>query len=392
MAERIGPEPEEGIKRPDQLPSTFDYFHDRGVTVEWWPHDGGGYWFLASYAMVVAAACDSDTFSSRHDVPNGTSPYLGVMLPPAPIDAIPLEMDPPEHSVLRSVLRPRFSVRAMAALKTKIQELVDECIDKHLTTGRMDLYHDLIKVVCATTVLDLVGVSNDDAATIADAMQLSDAGPAKFQETWMQLVTDVAASTAESRKEPGSHLIGDMCRAGVSDEDIMKVALTLVLGGSTSPVKLLYDAFLHLGRNVDDRRKLVVNPDLISVAVEEFLRVFSPTEMIARTATRDVVLDGQLIRAGDRVVLGYGAANRDPSQFANPNVIHFNRRPNHIAMGKGPHHCLGSALGRLECRATIAGVLRRIADFELQPVADRPRGLPGEIPVVFEPRAVTSRA
>jgi cytochrome P450 len=355
-------------ERPNLLDRSLDYFHKDGKEIIWWSGDGG-YWFVVGYELVNRIAGDYANFSSRHDLPSGSTPYLGCMLPPSPILSPPLELDPPEHTVLRSMLRSRFSGPAVRKLKPRIRLLTDECIDRHIGAGRLDIYHDLAQKVCGTITLELVGLPADLVVVIADAAQVEPTMSEKAEIGWGKLIEALVNALEENRRDPGDHIIGDLCKGSegfLSDSYIMETAATLLLGGSTSPVKLLLDAFTYLSSHESDRHLLTRDKKLNPAAVEEFLRLFSPTEIIARTATRDLDICGEKIKAGDRVVLGFGAANRDPKVFEGPNDVKLDRRPNqHLAMGRGIHHCLGAALGRAEASVIIDRTMTRLPDFRV---------------------------
>ena len=383
--------------RPSDDP-TYARFHDSGVDVEWWPHEGG-YWFVAGYEAVLQAATDYAVYSSRHDLPTGSTPFNGVMVPPSPMDAIPLEMDPPDHEWYRRLLYPRFAVKTVREMEPRISALITDLLDAHVDAGQMDLFDDLVKLVPATLTLEMLGLETGQAAAIADAMMISTETPTDAQATWFQIVSEILRTVSARKAEPRDDLISDLCRSEVAgkpvpDQNILKVAVALILGGATSPAKMAYDAFRYLGRNPDAKQHLVDHPESIPAAVEEFLRLSSPIGFIARTAACDTELAGQPIAAGDRVVLGWGAANRDPDRFAEPNCARFDRDPNpHLAMGRGIHRCLGAELGRVQDVLLLREVLARIPDYTL--AADDGRrdfdGLPRSLPIVFTPQARSER-
>lgn len=363
-------------ERPNQLDRSFDYFHKDGTEIAWWSRDGG-YWFVAGHDLVTAIACDHASFSSRHDLPNGATSYLGAMIPPSPIVAPPLEFDPPQHTTVRNILKSRFSSTAMRKLKPRIEMLSDGCLDRHAGAGRLDLYYDLTQTVCSTITLELVGLPADLAPVLAIASQVESTMSDKMAAAWGQLIEALVTVVEENRRAPGDHIIGDLCKSSagfLDDKCIMEIASTLLLGGATSPVRLLLDTFKYLGSHQSDRLLLAQDRRLLLTSVEEFLRFFTPTEMIARTATHDLDVRGVTIKSGDRVVLGFGAANRDARVFADPNNVRLNRKPNpHVAMGRGIHHCLGAALGRAEALIIMDRTLTRVPDFRLASDEDNSR-------------------
>ena len=150
----------------------------------------------------------------------------------------------------------------------------------------------------------------------------------------------------------------------------------------------------HLGTHPADRARLLDDPDLIAAAVEEFLRFYSPSETLTRTATRDVELGGRQIRRGDVVFISWVAANHDPSVFEGADDVRIDRAVNkHLAFGLGGHRCIGSSIARIESELMLGDVLRRIGDYEID--ADGFKPYPGNLlmtgvvsmPVTFTPSA-----
>ncbi|WP_369366469.1 cytochrome P450 [Streptomyces sp. CG4] len=271
---------------------------------------------VAGYQEVCEAARDPETFSSRPELPNGTG-SLGVMTPPTPVRAVPIELDPPEYQAYRSLLSPLFSPAAVRKLRLQFEEYTTWCIDQWIETGRAELFHQLAKLVPAMTTMHILGRPVEDAAIIADAV----------------------------------HVRGE-------DRFEMNSAWSILLSRTTEAI---------IARKAERRDDLIADdPGLMGDLVEEMLRSFSPVPFLSRTATRDVCLGGQQIKKGDRVALGFAAANRDPKVFDEPDEIRVGRTPNrHLALGHGIHFCIGAVLGRAEASAMVEQVLRRIPDFRL---------------------------
>jgi len=140
----------------------------------------------------------------------------------------------------------------------------------------------------------------------------------------------------------------------------------LVFGGHETTVNLLGNGLLALLRDPPALARLAADPGLIGTAVEELLRFDSPPQFVARTATVELELHGRTIRPGDTVLLGIGAANRDPTVFAEPDRLDLGRSPNpHLAFGLGPHACPGAQLSRIEARLAFPAVLHRFPDLRL---------------------------
>jgi cytochrome P450 len=145
----------------------------------------------------------------------------------------------------------------------------------------------------------------------------------------------------------------------------MSTCNLLLIAGIDTTWSSIGSALWHLATHPDDRRRLVVEPELLPVAVEELLRVYSPVTM-GRLATEDVTLNGVTIPAGSRVLMNFPAANRDPAQFPDPDTVMIDRAQNrHVAFGIGIHRCAGSNLARMEMQVALSVFLERIPDFEL---------------------------
>src|SRR5262249_9190474 len=146
----------------------------------------------------------------------------------------------------------------------------------------------------------------------------------------------------------------------------LKICLTFVFGGLSTTSKGTRGALWYLGCHPETRQEIIESPELLPPAIEEFLRYFSPVPILGRTATRDVCFAGANIRQGDHVMLGWGAANRDPKAFECPNTVDIHReKSRHLAMGIGEHFCIGATLGRMELRVMIEEVLSRMPDYTL---------------------------
>lgn len=350
----------------------YSYLHDSDGRVAWLDH-GQGMWLVGGHKELVRLLTDDDTFSSAHDLPNGRTPFCGVMTPPTPVRAVPIELDPPDYHPVRQALAPRFNPGSVRSLVPRIQEYTDWCLDQVIESGRSDLFHDLVKLVPAMVTLHLIGLPPEDAVVAADAVHQT--GPERFHlnSTWIHLYQRIRAAIDARREEPANDLISYLQQVEIDGEpftdlQIFEVAFTLIIGGMSTTAKLLLGALSYYGTHQEERARAQRDPELIPPAIEEFLRYYSPVTFLTRTATRDVCLAGRQIKKGDRVAAGFAAANRDPAVFDDPNSISIDRSPNrHLAFGHGMHFCMGSNLGRTEAAVVIETVLRRIPDYELAP-------------------------
>jgi cytochrome P450 len=159
----------------------------------------------------------------------------------------------------------------------------------------------------------------------------------------------------------------------LSDEQIGSVMWNLVAGGVDTTTSLASWALHHLGTHPEARRRLVDEPELMPLAIEEYLRYYCPNESLTRTAARDVELGGRQIRKGDRLWVSWISANRDPKAFDRADEVVIDRDPNHhLAFGLGGHRCIGMHVARAETEVMLTEVLRRIPDFAIDPDAFAP--------------------
>jgi cytochrome P450 len=181
----------------------------------------------------------------------------------------------------------------------------------------------------------------------------------------------MAELVSERRSRPQDDLASVLATATVNgeplpDAHVLAMCGLVAAGGVDTTTALTANALHWLHANPGHRRRLIEDPGLIPVAVEEFLRYFSPVQMMARTATRDVELGGQPIRAGDRLLLSFAAANRDPSIFTDPADLILDRTPNrYISFGNGVHRCVGSHLARVQATVMLEEILKRMPDYAI---------------------------
>lgn len=369
------------------LDERYSLFHLRPTPVSWWEYQGGR-WIVSGYEETVAAAKDPATFCSRHDLPNGTSPYGGVMVPSTPVRAVPIEIDPPDYMFYRKLLSRRFSPSALAAMRPRVERFVDWCIDRRIESGQMDIFHDLAKLVPAMTTMELIGLPLEDAEIIANAVHVRGEDRFTFKAPWALLYKRTSEAIAARRQEPRDDLISYLLAAErdgepFTDPELYEMCFTMVIGGMATTARLSLGGLSYLAVHPEEAQRLSEDRSLLPTAIEEFLRYYSPVPFLSRTATKDVCLGGQDIKAGDRVVLGYAAANRDPKVFEEPNEIRIDRTANkHLALGQGLHFCIGGQLGKMEAGIMIERVLDRLPDFRLARYdrAGRPTADAGDSP------------
>jgi cytochrome P450 family 130 len=339
------------------------------------------YYVLTRHADVWAAARDHETFSSAKGltVNYGDLEMIGLK------DNPPFVMqDPPVHTEFRKLVSRGFTPRQVEAVEPKVREFVVERIEQLLGNGGGDIVAELFKPLPSMVVAHYLGVPEEDWAQFDGwtqaivAANTAEGGVAGALETVGDAVGSMMAYFTQliewRRTEPEDDTISHLVAAGVgADGDIAGVlsilgfTFTMVTGGNDTTTGMLGGSVQLLHQRPDQRRLLAENPDLISGAVDEFLRLTSPAQALARTVTHDVTIGDTTVPAGRRVLLVYGSGNRDERQFGpDAGELDVTRCPRNIlTFSHGAHHCLGAAAARMQSRVALTELLSRCPDFEV---------------------------
>ncbi|MGH3576290.1 MAG: cytochrome P450 [Mycobacterium sp.] len=343
-------------------------------------NDVAKFWALLKYEDIRFVSSNPAMFSSAR----------GIMIPD-PAIANPVQegslifTDPPRHRQLRKLINSGFTRRQVAVLEPKVREIVRGILDR-VEPGSVHEFAEEIAAPLPTRIIaELLGAPPDDweqfrtwsdAATgTADPEVELDAVVAMGQlyEYFQKLI---AARRTESCDDMLSVLVhAEIDGHRLTDEDLLNFAFLLLVAGNETTRNLIALGTLALIAHPDQCRLLVDDPALIPGAVEEMLRWNSPVIHMARTATSDVEIRGQLIREGEVVVMLYGSANRDEDVFGRDSEeFKVTRHPNpHIAFGCGEHSCLGAQLARLEATVLFEELLSHFPRLELVGEVDRVR-------------------
>jgi len=335
------------------------------------------YWVLSRHADIWAAARDHETFSSA----GGLTVNYGELELIGLADNPPMVMqDPPAHTEFRKLVARGFTPRQVESVEPKVREFVVERIERLRAAGGGDIVAELFKPLPSMVVAHYLGVPDEDRARFdgwTDAIVAASAQAGGLLGATEALTSMVAYFTdliERRRRDPGDDTVSHLVAAGVgADGDVAGVlsilafTFTMVTGGNDTTTGLLGGAVQLLDRNPDQRRLLAGQPGLIADAVEEFLRLTSPVQGLARTVTRDVGIEDATIPAGRKVLLLYGSGNRDERQYGpDAGDLDVRRRPRNIlTFGHGAHHCLGAAAARMQSRVALSELLARCPDFEV---------------------------
>lgn len=329
----------------------------------------GGSWLPTTYEDIHKVAQNPAVFSSRAAEIAGQVPPKGsgLLLPP-------LTSDPPDHKIHRDLLEPYFTPARVAAIEPYAQTLARDLARKAAGAGEADLGEDYSKPFVLSLLTRFLDVPDDRQERFMDwAIRVLKYGPfdqelrkAAFDEAF----ADLDQLLTERAQNPGEDLVSHIARATIDGQPISRKhrigsLLLAVLAGADTTWNALNASLNHLADHPADRTKLINEPGLLrTTAVEELLRFYAPLS-IARVTTQEVELQGRRIGGGERVILAYPSANRDPAVFENPDEVQLERKRNrHLTFGVGVHRCLGSHLARMEMRVAIEEWLKAIPAYE----------------------------
>jgi cytochrome P450 family 142 subfamily A polypeptide 1 len=352
-------------------------------------------WALTRYEDVLAVEKDPVTFSS-HRAPRPHGDHLPMMI----------SMDDPEHVRRRKLVSRGFTPRRVRDHEATIRRICTQIIDRVAPKGSCDFVWDIAAPLPLLLIADMLGFPpdayddllrwSDDlirATTIDPSPEVAEAGftaMLQFREFQLGVIADRRA------KPPQDDLVSILCYAEIDgerldDESIISESLLILIGGDETSRHVMTDGMLALLEHPDELAILRDDLARIEVGVEELLRWVSPIKNMARTATRDVEIQGETLHAGDQVILMYPSANRDAAAFEHPDRFDVRRDPNpHLAFGFGPHFCMGASLARIELKVMFAELLRRLPDLHLagDPLPRRSSNFisgPEAMPVAFTP-------
>jgi cytochrome P450 len=353
----------------------FDWLREHAPVHRHPEPEGPGFWAVTRHDDVRLVGRDHERFSSSptimlDDPDPEQSAVMGdhVMM---------LMTDPPVHTRMRRLVSREFTPRAAAALRLRIGELATRIVDEVIEAGECDLVTDLAGVMPSYVIADVLGIPVADGLALyrhTEALHSSEEVVSRehrlaaFGEMFAYAQQVYAAKVAEPADDLASLLAHASIDGRPLDEiDFFLWFVLLVDAGGDTTRNLVGAGFQALFEHPAELDRLRCDVDgLLPTAIEELLRWVSPVIYMRRTALADTELAGQAICAGDKVVVYYGSANRDPAAFDEPGRFDLGRTPNpHVAFGGGgPHFCLGAHLARVEIEALLAEMVTRLADLE----------------------------
>ena len=349
-----------------------------------------GFWALTRYDDVRAANLDSATFSSQKGgimMAYPSDDRRHPLLHSASLDTM-ICLDPPHHMQLRREHMAYFTPGYVRELKTKVDQKVTELLDGlQAQGGTVDFVSGFSSQLPLFTLCEMLGIPEADrekvrawmdmlemAQFMLETAELSSVDPAQL----MHFMTEVQAMfdygthiLKERRKNPQNDLLSAIANVEIdgeklSDEYLNGSWLLIVVAGNDTTRNSLSGTMRLLKEFTNAKAELIANADLIPNMVHEAVRMVSPVMYMRRTATTDTEIRGQKIAEGEKVIMYYGAANRDPEKFENPDVfdIHRTNAKDHIAFGTGTHVCLGQRVANMQIEAAYRQILARFPNIE----------------------------
>ncbi len=355
----------------------------------------GGAYMPTRYNDVVAVAHDAEHYSSIE---------VSVAPVPASYDEGGNRMrsiiatDAPLHAPERRMILPFFSPKAVLKYEVESRRLCNVFIDRFIDRGRCDGAGEYARELPPRIIARVLGIDPDmsDQFTewVQGVLELGLQDP-EIREKYRLIIQDFfLEEIAKRQQNPGDDLISWMLQQEIDGEPVpmyvvrANTSLMLIAGIDTT-WSSIGSALWHLAAHPEDRQRLIDEPEIMPLAVEELLRAYSPVTM-ARIASQETELGGHKVTPGERILLTFPAANRDPEVFENPDQVIIDRQHNrHVAFGAGVHRCAGSNLARMEMTVAIEEFLRRIPNFRLEDpdavtwAGGQVRG-PRYLPLVFD--------
>lgn len=350
----------------------------RSVAPVYWSEELGLF-FLTGYDAVRRAVTDVEHFSNR-------TPHLRVKADQRPGDLLSAELnwfmnsDPPDHTLLRRFFGTAFTPRRVQALRDDVTATAAKLLDQAEADGdEFDFVRALAYPLPTMVISAFIGAPVSDIELIKSwssafsAVQELDRTPELVQRANDAIADarDYLHRLLELRKDhPEEDLISYALQArdddSVTDRVLVDNCILMLSAGHETTINFLGNALLALLHDQPAFSRLQREPEILPAAVEELLRYDTPVQVTSRVLLEDTELEGVAMEEGQRVVVLLGAANRDPSRFAEPDRLDFDRRPNaHLAFAHGAHHCLGAPIARLESEIVFRAMAERFTSVEL---------------------------
>jgi cytochrome P450 len=371
------------------LPQTMARMRQLGPVTHSQEH--GGFWTVSTYGTAVDTARNWEDFTSTQG--------LAILSASTVVRNLPVEADPPEQRIFKNLTNPYFTPSATLPWEGATRAIVTRLIDGFIERGSCDFMDEFARHLPSQAFFELA--LNAPVEDVEEVSLLASVASVPNhptgRESWLGLYQWIKGFIETRRnQEPVGDVVDGVINARVgdrpiSDEEIIGTIQLLILGGLETTAAALGLAVLRFCREPAIPALLRREPGLIPRAIQELLRLEPPFVSIGRTATRDLDLEGNAVKKGDKVLIHWASANRDGEEFEDPDEFRLDREHNrHVSFGMGVHRCTGSNLARFNMRIALEEVLRRMQDIavpegpEITFHAGMTRG-PLTLPITFTP-------
>ena len=350
------------------------YWHEESLDFE------PGFWALTKHEDIVRVSKDPLTFSSAA---GGHLMTMGdpKVVDPSAVAAIignMIGMDPPDHQIYRKMVAPSFTPKAIRNLESDMRQKIRDLLENVEGKGEFNFVTEISEQLPLWVLCEMMGIPESDRPKIRDLVNnLTDASiqqdPENSFQIWvnyMELFKMGRDMIEERRKNPTDDLMSVVANTKVEGgalppELLDGFFLLMVIAGNETTRNTLTGGLMALTENPEERAKLLEDPTLISNATDEMLRWVTSVIYFRRTAMKDTNIRGQDIKAGDKIVMWYGSANRDEDIFPDGHLFRVEREnaKKHLAFGAGEHLCLGNRLGHMQIRILFEELLARFPNI-----------------------------
>jgi cytochrome P450 len=354
-----------------------------------WSDASDGFWMLTKYDDIVEASRDWQTFTVTK----------GIMIPAtgASMPVIPAELDPPRHTKLRKLVLPNFTDKALQPWVPGLQKIIADAFEPLLPLGQADVVVDIARPVPVLAICMILGIDRDwrQIRQLAEDF-LAATGKQEARAKAAELEAMLEHEIEIRRGQPVRDLLGSYVNAEIDGEtipprELLGLVQLVVVAGHETTVNGIGMLMYRLCAESGLRERVLADRTLVDKVIDEMLRLHPPVWNMGRTVREETTMRGSQLCPGEKVMLVYGAANRDPDKFEDPEAFNIDRAgiTQHLTFGSGRHRCIGEVLARLELRLTLNYVLDTIPDVALngEPVFGGGTNQygPRSLPVKFTP-------
>ncbi|TQC44917.1 cytochrome P450 [Rhodococcus sp. WS4] len=351
-------------------------------------------WVITRYDEVRATLADWQTYSSAAETVYGEE--MGALL-----GKVPLTTDPPLHDRLRGILSAKTAPRALKQLGERVAAHADELVAEAVEAGSIEAMETLCQRLPVDTVADLVGLPDEGREILLPGGErmLMTFGPhgdryAAGMPTVVEFAHYIKNVTNRDVLKPdswGTAILDAVDDGRIQPEDAAPLMSSYLIAGMGTTVHTLGFYLNNLARNPQAWAALKADPSLIGSGFEESIRLDGPAQVLYRGTTREVELGGHVIPDGKRIIVSIGSANRDPRHYSEPDTFDIHRNPvDHLGLGYATHGCVGQGLARLEVRAVMSSLLRRVATLTPAGEPELTHHIPGFSGITRLPITLTS--